>query len=70
VGALGASGHREWLREVWGSVANAAMGTTPAPGMAQGGLGECGKRGHGHNTSTGALEGGGSRRGGSAAAQL
>jgi hypothetical protein len=35
-----------------------------APGMAKGGLGECGEHGHGRSTDTGALEGGGSQLGG------
>jgi hypothetical protein len=31
-GALGASGRREWLKEVWGSVANTAMGAAQTQG--------------------------------------
>jgi hypothetical protein len=38
--------------------------------MAQGGSGKCGEHGHGHNTTTRALEGGGPWRGGLATAQL
>jgi hypothetical protein len=41
-----------------------------APGRARGGLGECGDRDRGHNNYTGALEGGGPRQGGLAAAQV
>jgi hypothetical protein len=41
-----------------------------ASGRAQRGSGECGELGHGHSIGTGAVEGGGPRRGGLAAAQL
>jgi hypothetical protein len=45
-------------------------GALGAPGMAQEDSRNCGEYDHGHSTGTRALEGGGPRRGGLAAAQL